>query len=83
MSVPSISWFMATFTLLQDRAPVATVKAKSPKTAVSSLFVSSPRRADIAPVNGYARVVGGHFKTQSSEGVAANRRIGMISLMSL
>jgi hypothetical protein len=30
------------------------------------------QRADIAPVNGYAMVVDGHFKTQFSEEDAAN-----------
>ena len=45
---------------------------KKPTVRIQELQPRSIQLADIAPANGYAMVVDGHFKTQFSEEDAAN-----------
>jgi hypothetical protein len=53
--------------------------SKQPRKSQSDLHIrgykgaAAHRRADIAPANGYAMVVDGHFKTQFAEEGAAKR----------
>jgi hypothetical protein len=46
---------------------------KKPTLRIEEQQPRNIQRADIAPINGYAMVVDGHFKTQFSEDAAAKK----------